>query len=125
MCQSLAALLHLGKPTASGSIGLNAFKKACSYQVNYVFLPSALLPLVLSKFLAEHFTGQFRLVILAEPCCIEGLWLPIIFNMLEDRSFQCPIIIKSHQGCFDRPGGQGSANAAFNPVAAQKCVLCR
>ena len=32
---------------------------------------------------------------------------------------------RSHCGCFSRPGTQGSAISAFNPLAAQQCVLCR
>ena len=31
----------------------------------------------------------------------------------------------SHHGCFGRPGAQGSAIAAYNPVGAQRCVLHR
>ena len=32
---------------------------------------------------------------------------------------------RSRHGCFGRPGAQGSAVFAFNPLAAQQCVLCR
>ena len=32
---------------------------------------------------------------------------------------------RSCHGCFVRPGAQGSAISAFNPLAAQQCVLCR
>ena len=32
---------------------------------------------------------------------------------------------RSHHGCFCRPGTQGSAISAFNPLAAQRCVLHR
>ena len=32
---------------------------------------------------------------------------------------------RSHHGCFGRPGAQGSAISAFNPLAVQQCVLCR
>ena len=31
---------------------------------------------------------------------------------------------RSHRGCFSRPGTQGSALSAFNPLATQQCVLC-
>ena len=31
----------------------------------------------------------------------------------------------SHYGCFGRLGAQGSAIAAFNPLVAKRCVLCR
>ena len=32
---------------------------------------------------------------------------------------------RSHVGCFRRPCTQGSAISAFNPLAAERCVLCR
>ena len=32
---------------------------------------------------------------------------------------------RSHHGCFSRPGTQGSAISAFNPLVAQWCVLHR
>ena len=32
---------------------------------------------------------------------------------------------RSFHGCFGRPCVQGSAISAFNPLAAQRCVLCR
>ena len=32
---------------------------------------------------------------------------------------------RSHHGCFGMPFAQGSAISAFNPLAAQQCVLCR
>ena len=32
---------------------------------------------------------------------------------------------RSHCGCFSRPCAQGSAISAFNPLTAQRCVLCR
>ena len=32
---------------------------------------------------------------------------------------------RSHHGCLGRPGAQGSAISAFNPLAAQQCVLQR
>ena len=40
-------------------------------------------------------------------------------------SLAVPTCKRSHHGCFGRPGTQGSAISAFNPLAAQQCVLCR
>ena len=45
---------------------------------------SALDSLVLSKFLAEHITDQFRILILVTPCWMEAAWLPKVIGMLED-----------------------------------------
>ena len=52
----------------------------------------ALVPPVLSKFLAECVTGQFRLLILVVPCRMEAPQLPIVLDILADIPHQCPII---------------------------------
>ena len=76
----------LETPLPPGTLGLNAFSHPWTFQVNYVFPPPALVPLVLSKFLAEHVTGQLRHLLLEAP------WLPTTLNMLADIPQQCPII---------------------------------
>ena len=55
-------------PLPLGTLGLNAFNHPWTFQVSYVFPPLALVPLVLSKFLAEHVNGQLRHLILVAPC---------------------------------------------------------
>ena len=55
-------------------------------------ISTALIPLVLPRFLAEHITSQFRLLILVAPCCMEAPWLSAILNILEDVPLHCPII---------------------------------
>ena len=50
----------LETPLPLGTLGLNAFSHPWTFQVSYVFPPPALVPLVLSKFLAEHVNGQLR-----------------------------------------------------------------
>ena len=57
-----------------------------------MFPPPALVPLVLSKFLAEHVNGQVRYLILVRPCWMVAPWLPIVLNMLADVPRQCPIM---------------------------------
>ena len=57
-----------------------------------MFPPPALVPLVLSKFLAEHVNCQLRHLIMVAPCWIEAPWLPTILNMLVDIPWWCPII---------------------------------
>ena len=86
--------------------------------MSYVFLPPALLPTVLCRYLAEHVIGQFRLLIIVAPCWIGDTWLPPIFNMLLNIPHWCPII-KSHYGYFGRMVSQGYAITAFNLLAAQ------
>ena len=50
----MSVILHLGKLLPAGALGLNMFNHQWKFQVGYVFLPPALIPLVLSKFLVEH-----------------------------------------------------------------------
>ena len=57
-----------------------------------MFPPPALVPLVLSKFLAEHVNGQLRHLILVAPCWMEAPWLPTALSMLADIPQQCPIV---------------------------------
>ena len=85
--------------------------------MNYVLPPAALVPLVLSNFLAEHVTGQFRLMILMEPCWMEASWLPTVLDMSEDVPWHSPVV-KDLIMMLGRPGTQESAMSAFNPLAA-------
>ena len=82
----------LETPLPLGALGLNAFSHPWKFRVSYLFPPPALVPLVLSKFLAEHVNGQLRHLILVAPCWMEAPWLPTVFNMLEDVPRQCPIV---------------------------------
>ena len=82
----------LEPPLPLGTLGLNAFSHPWNFQVSYVFPPPALVPLVLSKFLAEHVNVQLRYLFMVEPCWIEAPWLPTVLNMLTDVPRQCPII---------------------------------
>ena len=47
---------------------------------------------MLSIFVANHFTIQYRLFILVAPCGMEASWLPTVLNMLEDVLHWCPIV---------------------------------
>ena len=84
-----------------------------------MFPSQALIPLVLSKFLVKYIISQFRFLILVVP------WLPTILNMLEDVPHHCPVIKDLVMDVSVGPVAQGSAVAAFNPLAVQGCVLHR
>ena len=58
-----------------------------------MFPPPALVPLVLSKFLADHVKGQLRCLNLGAPHWMEAPWLPIVLKILADvPQWWCPII---------------------------------
>ena len=82
----------LETPLPVGALGLNAFSHTWNFQVSYVFPPLALVPLVLSKFLAEHVNGQLKHLLLVAPYWMEVPWLPTVLNMLADVPWQCHII---------------------------------
>ena len=82
----------LESPLPLVGLCLNAFNHPWMFQVSYVFPAPALVPLVLFKFLAEHFKGQLRCLILVAPCWMEAPWLPTGLNMLADISQWRPII---------------------------------
>ena len=89
---SMPTLFHFGTPLHLGALGLNAFSHPWKFQVSYVFPSLALVPLVLSKFLAEHVTGQLRHLLLVAPCWMEAPWLPTVLNMLADVPWQCLLV---------------------------------
>ena len=82
----------LESPLPVGALGLNAFNHPWMFQLCHVFPPSALVPPVLSKFLAEHVKGQLKHLILVAPHWIEVPGLPTVLNMLADIPQWCPII---------------------------------
>ena len=82
----------LETPLPLGALGLNAFSHPWKFQVSYVFHPLALVPLFLSKFLAEHVSGQCRHLLLVAPCWMEASWLPTVLNMLAGVPQWCPLL---------------------------------
>ena len=85
----------------------------------------ALVPLVLSKFLAECFKGQLRLLILVAPCWMEAPWLPTVLNMLADVPRCCPMIRDLIMDVLVGHVLKDSAISAFNPLVVQRCMLHR
>ena len=78
-------------PLPLGDLRLNAFSHPWIGQNSYVFPPSTLGLLVLSRFLAEHATGKMRLLALVAPFWMEAPWLPTGLNILKDIPHQFTI----------------------------------
>ena len=81
----MLALLHCGKTITSRSFGVICIQPSVEVLGEVYIPPPASVPLALSKFLAEHNTSQFRLLILVTPCWIEAPCLPTVLNMLVDK----------------------------------------
>ena len=93
----------LESPLPLEALGLNAVNHPQMFQVIYMFPPPALVPLVLSMFLAEHVKDQLRCLILMVPCWLEAPWLPTVLNMLEDIPQWYPHHKRSHHNMFWYP----------------------
>ena len=100
---------------------MNAFNHPWKFQVSYVFPPPVLIPLV-SMFLPEYATSQFRLLILEVPYWMEAPWLPTA-QLAGGHSLLVSHHKISHNGCFSRLHTHGSAIVAFNPLAVQGHML--
>ena len=74
-----------------GTLGLNTLIHPWKNWVSYVFV-SHVVHLVLSRFLADHNTGLFRLVIFIVPCYMQAPWLFPVLNLYSRHSFWCPVI---------------------------------
>ena len=109
----------LESPLPLGALGLNAFNHPWTFQAGNMFPPPVLVPLVLSKFLAEHVKGQLKTIASGGTMLYGGSLAPHSSQHVGRHSLAVPHHTKSHHGCLGRPGGQGSAISAFNPLAAQ------
>ena len=109
----------LETPLPLGALGLNAFSQPWTFQASYVFPSPALASLFLSQVsgrTCQWSTQTFD----SGVTMLDG-------GSLASHSSQhvcrCSSAVfhhkKSHCGCFSRPGTQGSAISAFNPLAAQ------
>ena len=78
----MSALLHIGKSTTSGNLRVECFNPSLDISGGLCVSPSCLIPLILSKFLAEHFTDQFRIPTIEGPCWMEAPWPAMVLNLL-------------------------------------------
>ena len=92
MYQSMLALLYSGKTVTSRRVGVECVQPSMEVSSELCFPPPALIPIEMSKFLAEHVRSQFRVSILVAPCWKEVPWLAVVHNMLENIFHQCPIV---------------------------------
>ena len=75
-----------------GALGLNPFNHPWTYQVNYIFLPSAINYTSSVQDSGRTYHRSIQTPNSSALCWMEVPWLPIVFNMLEDILCQCPII---------------------------------
>ena len=114
---SMPALLHLGISTTYGGLGVECLQPSLDISGKLpVILLLVLVPLVLSKFLAETCKRSTEMI---------WFWwhrvgwklfgFLLILNMLTDVPQAVSHHKRSHHGCFGRPGAQGSAHICIQP----------
>ena len=122
---SMPALLYLGNSTTSGGLGVEILQPSLDVSGKLC---------VSSSCISSHGSVQVS----GRTCQRSIQTFDSGGTMLDGGSLashpsehvgRCPSAVshckRSHCGCFSQPGSQGSAISAFNPLAAQWCVLCR
>ena len=118
---SMLALLHPGNSTTSGGLGFECLQPSLDITGKLCFL---------LLYRSVHVSGRAcqRSTQTVDSGCTMldgGSLAPHSSQHVGRHPWQCPIIKRSCCGCFGRPCAQGSAISAFNPLAAQRCVLQR
>ena len=113
----------LETPLPVGALGLNAFSHPWKFQVSYVSSGSGPpCSVQVSSRTCQWSTQTFD----SGGSMLNGGSLASHSSQHVGRcSLVVPSSKRSHRGCFGRPGAQGSVISAFNPLAAQRHVLCR
>ena len=116
----------LETPLYLRALGLNAFNHPWTFQISYVFPPPVLVPLVMSSFLAECVKGHITQTFDSDGTMWDGGSLASHSSQHVGRhSLALSHYKRPCCRCFGRPYAHGSAISAFNPLAAQRCVLQR
>ena len=110
----MPTLFHFGNSTASRGHGVQCLRPSLEIEISYVFPPPVLVPLVLSKFLAEHVNSPTQ-TFTSGGSMLDGGSLASHSSHHAGRcSSAVPSCKRYHRGCFGRPGAQGSVKSAFN-----------
>ena len=122
---SMPALLHLRISTSSGGLGVECLQPSLDISGKLCVSSSSSGPscfVQVSSRTCQWSTQTFT----SGGSMLDGGSLASHSSQHAGRcSLMVPSSKKSHRGCFGRPGTQGSAISASNPLAAQQCVLCR
>ena len=122
---SMPALFHLGNSINSGGLGVECFQPSLDFSGKLCVSSSSSGPsssVQVSGRTCQQSTQTFD----SGGAMLDG-------GSLASHSSQhvrgCSLAVshcnRSCHGCFGRPGTQGSVISAFNPLAAQQCVLHR
>ena len=119
----MSTVLNLGKSPTCVCLGVECFQppldtsgELCVSSSSFSSLGSVQVP-------GRMWHRSVQMSYSSGTCWMEAPWLPTVLNMLADVH-QCLILKDLVMDNFIRLGAQGSAITVFNPLAAQRCVLC-
>ena len=78
------SIIHHGESAFSGNLAVESFQPSLDISDELNISSSCSSSLVPLKFLAEHVTGEFRVLIFIAPGWIKAPWLPTVLNMLDN-----------------------------------------
>ena len=120
---SLPALLQLGISTASGGLGIECLQPFLDISGKLHVSSSC----ITSSSSVQVFGGtcqrSTQTFDSGDTMLDGGFLAPHSSQHIGRHSSAVSHHKRSHHGCFGRPGAQGSVISAFNPLAAQQCVL--
>ena len=121
---SMPALFHFGNSTASGGLGVECLQPSLEFSGKLCVSSSSSGPS--SSVHVSARTCQWS----TQTFTSGGTMLDrdSLASHSSQHAGRCSLVVSHHKrsccGCFGWPGAQGSAISAFNPLAAQLCVLC-
>ena len=122
---SMPTLFHFGNSTASGGLGVECLEPSLEFSGKLCVSSSCSGPscsVQVSSRTCERSIQTFD----SGSSMLDGGSLASHSSQHAGRcSSAMPTCKRSCCGCFSRPGAQGCAISAFNPLAAQQYVLCR
>ena len=121
---SMPALFHFGNSSASGGLGVECLQPSLEFSGKLCVSSSSSGPscsVQVSSRTSQWSTQTFT----SGGSMLDGGSLA---SHSSQHAGRCSSAVSHHKrsrcGCFGRPGAQGSVISAFNPLAAQQCVLC-
>ena len=122
---SMPTLFHFGNSTASGGLGVECLQPSLVISDKLCVSSSGSGPSC-SVQVSSRTYQQSTQTFMSSGSMLDGGSLASHHSQHAGRcSLVVPSCKRSCHGCFSRPGTQGSVISAFNPLAAQQCVLCR
>ena len=121
----MPTLFHFGNSTASGGLGVECLQPSFEFSGKLCVSFSSSGPSCSGQ-VSSRTCQQSTQTFTSGGSMLDGGSLA---SNSSQHAGRCSLVVssckRSRHECFGRPGAQGSALSAFNPLAAQRHVLCR